>query len=198
MGHQPVITELCLFRNERTDAYLILSVDDFQIAAPTTEATTSARDGPKRHFKLGDLGALTKAGYNKRQRAAVAVEITYIYTKVRRYGGALLLLFWPSGFMCDSSEQFSSLSRSIRKHWWFSIERIRSQLISMAGQLHLAASRSPCWMRNEETRQDERKTELASELDMGYTATRLSGVKIGPSKGHPSSTEHLIRYIKAT
>ncbi len=55
IGFMPVTTELYLFRNKQTDAYLILYINDLQIAAITIKAITSTRDRLRKHFKLKDL-----------------------------------------------------------------------------------------------------------------------------------------------
>ena len=56
MGFHPLSSELCLFKNDKTQALLLLYVDDFCIAAPTQKEIQDTINILKSIFDIKSLG----------------------------------------------------------------------------------------------------------------------------------------------
>jgi hypothetical protein len=174
LGFTAFNADLCMFRNEKTGALVILYVDDMLVAAPTMAEIHNIRDQIRVHFELKDLGEARKfLGFTiYRDR-----ENHRIYLSQEDYARAMIKRFdwedlnavatpWPSGF-------------NLPKEWSRDQNPTgKTEYLSKTGSLN--------WY------------SMGTRPDITYTVNRLAEANSGASEEHCQLMKHLARYITGT
>lgn len=167
----PLISDLCVFKNEKTGVILILYVDDMLVAAPRDTEIDDVAEEIAKHFKIKKLGVPTKfLGFNilrdTAQKKIFPSQEEYINAMIEKYGfddNKTAHTPWPSGnFTLPAT--------------WEPLVKETKAYQERTGALN--------WV------------SMGSRPDITYSVNKSAKGNVGPSLVHIQLHKQIFRYLK--
>jgi hypothetical protein len=171
-GFEPMTSDLCLFKNDKLSALLLLYVDDILVAAPQIDGIQQIKDILLSYYELKEFGEVQE----------------FLGISIVRNRQKSQIFLHQKGFTERILERFGYSDLNAVTTPWNSTYHlpIEWEKVPEAAELYSQQTGSTNYL------------SCHTRPDITYTSNKLAGGNSGPSPAHWKALQHLFRYLVGT